>query len=125
MTSRESSRATKTQLERELARTDLANLLGLLALIAIGVGYLAMFGVLGDSSFAVKFETGEFAPGYDATGGQVAAVIVACAGLASVVAVFAAACIKATKVVAVVAVVLLLAAVPYLPLAFVTVGLAF
>ena len=57
---------TITARERARSRRDVANLLAVAALLAIGVGYLAMFSVLGDSNYAVKFENGYLPPGFDA-----------------------------------------------------------
>jgi hypothetical protein len=107
------------------SRGELANLLAVVALAAIGIGYLAMFSVLGDSNYASKFENGELPAGFDGAGGQTAAVTsVIGAVLAFALTVAAIAC-RLTKTVGTVAVLGLLAAVPYFVLALLTWQLAF
>jgi hypothetical protein len=125
MTSEDSGQSTTTH-DRELrSPADLAHALSLAALLAVGVAYMAMFGVLGDSNFAVKFENGEVPPGFDITGGQTAAVVSAGAALLAFILIAAAGCVRTSKLAAVVAVLGLLAAVPYAPLELLTRGLAF
>ena len=121
----DSGHLTVTQRERQRSRRDVANLLALAALLAIGAGYLAMYSVLGDSNYAVKFEQGEFPPGFDGSSGQFAAIVVVAAGLFAFVGIAAAASIRSTKLVVVIASVGVLAAVPYVPLALFTWGLTF
>ena len=116
----DSGHLTVTQRERQRSRRDVANLLALAALLAIGVGYLAMFSVLGDTNYAVRFEQGEFPPGFDGSSGQLAAVVVVAAGLFAFVGIVAAASIRTTKLVGVVIAVGLLAAIPYVPMALFT-----
>jgi hypothetical protein len=81
--------------------------------------------VLGGSEYASKFENGELPAGFDAAGGQVAAVISLGAAVFSFVAIVAAASIRGSKLIGVIAVVALLAAAPYLLLELVTWQLAF
>jgi hypothetical protein len=116
---------TITQLERQRSRRDVANVLAVLGLLALGVGYLAMFTVLGDTNYAVKFENGELPPGFDGSGGQFAAVMSVVAALVAFAGIVGAASIRTTKLVAVIIAVGLLAAMPYVPLALFTWSLAF
>jgi hypothetical protein len=98
--------------------------LALVALPAIGVAYLAMFTVLGDTNYVSKFENGELPAGFDGTGGQSAAATSIGAALFALAVLVAALASRPTKTVGVVAVVALLAAVPCVPLEFVTWQLA-
>ena len=66
---------TTTTREGERSRGDLANTLAVSGLMAIFLAYLLMFSVLGGSEYASKFENGELPAGFDATGGQTAAVM--------------------------------------------------
>jgi len=116
---------TITQLERQRSRRDEANVLAVLGLLALGVGYLAMFTVLGDTNYAVKFENGSLPPGFDPAGGQFAAIVTVGAALFAFAAIVGAASIRTTKLVAVIACLGVLAAAPYVPLALFTLGLAF
>jgi uncharacterized MAPEG superfamily protein len=125
MVSRNSATQTSTRPQEDRSRGELANVLALVALPAIGIAYLAMFTVLGDTNYASKFENGELPAGFDGTGGQSAAVTSIGAALFALAVLVAALAGRPTKTVGVVAVLALMAAVPYVPLELVTWQLAF
>jgi putative copper export protein len=116
---------TTTTREGERSRGDLANTLAVSGLMAIFLAYLLMFSVLGGAEYASKFENGELPAGFDAKGGQTAAVMSLGIAVFCFVAIAAAACIRGSKLVGVTAVLGLLAAVPYAPLELLTWQLAF
>lgn len=57
------------------SKAEVANVLALVALPALGVAFLAAWSVLGNSAFAVKFENGVVPPGTDIASAQTAAWI--------------------------------------------------
>jgi hypothetical protein len=93
--------------------------------VAIGIAYLSMFAVLGNGDYSDEFENGRMPTTFDASGGQVAAVISLVAAIAAFSCIVAAGRIRATSVVIVVALVGLLAAAPYALLEMLTWQLTF